>query len=352
MPQQLDKEIDAKNFSEASLSAWLQEHNVAPYRAGQIMRWIYHQRLMTFAEMTNLSRDLRTQLSDSMIISHLRPALIQTSCDETKKFLFRLEDGQSVESVLIPQKNHWTVCISSQVGCAMGCKFCFTGRNGFIRNLQPSEIVNQVCAIQDEMADPAQLTNIVLMGMGEPLANYQNVVRATEILTSMNGLQFANRRITISTAGLVPQIAALGRDTKVSLAVSLNAVDNEVRSELMPINKTYPIEVLLEACKEFPLPVKKMITFEYILIDNVNDQPQDAYKLAKLLGPIRAKINLIPFNPFEGCQLGRPSEQTVLAFQEILMSRNFTAIVRHSKGTDIMAACGQLRAADIESEAI
>ena len=254
-----------------------------------------------------------------------------------------LEDGNRIESVLIPEKSHWTLCISSQVGCAYGCRFCLTGRGGLVRNLTSAEIINQVWEIRKGLQGGMRLTNIVLMGMGEPLANYDNVLAALQILTANNGFQFSNRKITISTAGLVPRIEQLGRDITVNLAVSLNAADNEKRDYLMPINRKYPLEALMNACKVFPLPNRRMITFEYILIDGINDSPEEARHLAKILRPLRAKINLIPFNPFKESDFKRPPESVILAFQKILVDRHYTVRIRFSKGTDISAACGQLR---------
>jgi 23S rRNA (adenine2503-C2)-methyltransferase len=224
----------------------------------------------------------------------------------------------------------------------MGCKFCLTGRGGLVRNLEPSEIVNQVCAVQEDLQGPNPLTNIVLMGMGEPLANYKSVVQAIGTIAGNNGLQFSSRRVTLSTAGLAPRIDDLGWDVKVNLAVSLNAADNDTRSRLMPINRTYPIEMVLSACRRFPLPPRRTIMFEYVLIAGVNDTPSDAKRLARLLRPLRAKINLIPFNPYEGAEFERPEEGAILAFQEVLLNLHYTAIIRHSKGCDICAACGQL----------
>ena len=335
---------DIKSFTEESLVHWLGRYRIAPYRAGQILRWIYHRGVCSFSEMTDLSEDLRKFLSERLDISRLETEQIQTSKDGSRKYLFRLKDGEHIESVLIPEPGRWTLCISSQVGCGMRCKFCLTGRGGLARNLEPSEIVNQVCAVRDDLRDPGSLTNIVLMGMGEPLANYANVVQAIRTITANNGLQFSSRRVTLSTVGLVPRIYDLGRDVTVNLAVSLNAADNDTRNELMPINHTYPIEMLLSACRAFPLPPRRMITFEYVLIAGVNDSPRDAVRLARLLRPLRAKINLIPFNPYEGAEFKRPDEGATLTFQKVLIDRHYTAIIRHSKGADICAACGQLRA--------
>jgi len=335
---------DVKNLTQEAFTRWLEHHNVAAYRASQILRWIYHRNICSFSHMTDLSKGLRGWLASQLTISQLEPAQVQASADGSKKYLFRLKDGHHIESVLIPEPNHWTLCVSSQVGCAMGCKFCLTARGGLVRDLEPAEIVNQVCAVQNDLPQGTPLTNIVFMGMGEPLANYDSVIQAIGIITGNDGLQFSNRRVTLSTAGLVPRIEDLGQDITVNLAVSLNAADNKTRNQLMPINRTYPIEELLSACRGFPLPSRRMITFEYVLIAGVNDRPEDAKCLANILKPVRAKINLIPFNPFEGSPFKTPAEATILAFQQVLLDRHYTAIVRRSKGGDIHAACGQLRA--------
>jgi 23S rRNA (adenine2503-C2)-methyltransferase len=273
----------------------------------------------------------------------------EISTDGSVKYLFRLQDGKNIESVLIPEKDHYTLCISSQVGCAQGCRFCLTGQAGFGRNLTSGEIIAQIRDIQYEITKNRKpckpLTNIVFMGMGEPLANYRNVLAAIDIITDEQiGLRFSTRRVTLSTAGLVPRLYDLSRDTQVNLAVSLNAVDNETRSRLMPINKTYPLESLISACRNYPVQPRRRITFEYVLLKGLNDSPEDAKRLAELLRPIRAKINLIPFNEYAGSEFRRPDEPAVEIFRDILIKRNYTAIVRHSKGRDISAACGQLSA--------
>jgi 23S rRNA (adenine2503-C2)-methyltransferase len=337
--------IDIKEMSQDQLAAWLDEHGIAPYRAAQIRRWIYLHQADAFERMTNLTKEQRKLLRDHFSIDRLEPIRIEKSRDGSKKYLFKLPDGNLLESVLIPERGHYTLCISSQVGCALGCRFCFTGQGGLTRNLTSGEIIAQVRDIQKSLNDPGHLTNLVLMGMGEPLANYGNVVKAIETLTDNSlGLGFANRRITLSTSGLVDRLADLGRDTEVSLAISLNAADNKTRDWLMPINRKHPIERLLEACRRYPLKPHRRITFEYILLQGVNDSASDAHRLAKLLRPIKAKINLIPFNPFEGCDFRRPDESVIARFLQILLKSNYTAIIRRSKGEDISAACGQLGA--------
>jgi 23S rRNA (adenine2503-C2)-methyltransferase len=276
------------------------------------------------------------------MITALECVKTQESDDGTKKYLFRLQDGHLVESVLIPEKNHYTCCISSQVGCAMDCRFCLTAKQGLRRNLSPSEIIDQVIHVKRSIPNQDQVRNIVFMGMGEPLANFEAVKKATFILMNDDGLNFSKRRITLSTCGLVPGIERLGREMNIKLAVSLNAPDDEIRDVLMPVNKKYPLRELLEACRTFPLHKGERITFEYILIKEINDQEQHARDLAKLLAGIRSKINLIPLNSHKGSQMLPPSQETVLRFQDILLKRHYTAIVRQSRGHDILAACGQL----------
>jgi 23S rRNA (adenine2503-C2)-methyltransferase len=340
---------DIKELSEQDLILWLSRHDIKPYRAAQIQQWIYMCQKDCFGDMTNLSKDLRDLLTQHFTIDRLRIKTVQTSTDGSRKYLFELQDSNLIESVLIPEKNHFTLCVSSQVGCAQGCRFCRTAQTGLVRNLTQGEIIAQVRdliqRIDSDPGDPRRLTNIVFMGMGEPLANYKNLVSALQTITGNNtGLRISSRRITVSTAGLVPKLAALGQDTPINPAVSLNATDNETRSYLMPINRKYPIEELLEACRIYPLRSHGMMTVEYILIKGINDSQENAKRLSKLLKPIRAKINLIPFNEFEGGEFKRPDESVILDFQKILLDRNYTVIIRQSKGSDISAACGQLRA--------
>jgi 23S rRNA (adenine2503-C2)-methyltransferase len=332
-------------FTREQLVAWLIERDIATYRADQILKWIYMHQADSFDLMTNLSKDIRRLLAQHFDIGRLEAEKIETSRDGSRKYLFKLSDGKHIESVLIPERDHYTLCVSSQVGCAQGCLFCLTATGGFERNLTRAEIIAQVRDIKNELDDPEQLRNIVFMGMGEPLANYKNLVSALDTITDNDaGLRFATRRITVSTAGLATRFTALGRDTKVNLAISLNATDNDTRSRLMPINRNYSLEVLLKACRTFPLPAGRRITFEYILIKGLNDSEDDARRLARLLQPIRCKINLIPFNKHEGCDYERPPESDIQAFYKILFDKNYTVIIRRSKGQDISAACGQLRA--------
>jgi 23S rRNA (adenine2503-C2)-methyltransferase len=336
---------DILDISMDDLSLWFKTQGMQPYRARQVLKWIYTGQANGFSEMTNLGKDLRCLLDKDFYIGRLKLLRAATSADGSKKYLFKLLDGNHIETVLIPERNHYTLCISSQVGCAQGCKFCLTAHGGFIRNLTRSEIIAQVRDVGRLLPDPSSLTNIVIMGMGEPLANYENVVGAIQTLTDNDfGLKYAGRRITLSTVGWVPKLAALGRDTTVNLAVSLNAADDDTRNFLMPINRKHPIEELLEACRNYPLRPHRRITFEYILIKGVNDSADHAKRLAKRLRSLKTKINLIPFNEHGGCDFKRPDEAVILKFQEILINSHYTVIIRRSKGEDIYAACGQLRA--------
>ncbi|MDM8540831.1 23S rRNA (adenine(2503)-C(2))-methyltransferase RlmN [Desulfococcaceae bacterium HSG9] len=336
---------DIKNFSIDQIKTWLETNGVQVYRAGQIFNQIYLHQADDFNNMTNLSKELRRLLAQHYTISRLEKVKKSISKDGSEKYIFKLTDGNLIETVLIPEKNHATICISCQVGCALGCQFCRTAQNGFIRNLTSGEIIAQVRDIRQEMDNPQRLTNIVLMGMGEPLANYQNVVKAVNTLTDRHfGLQFASRRVTLSTAGIIPKIALLGHDTNVNLAISLNAADNDTRSRLMPVNRKYPLKELLNACRGFPLKPRRRITIEYVLIKGINASTADAHRLARLLRPLKVKINLIPYNEYGKNSFQRPEFDTIQAFREILVNHHYTVIIRHSKGRDISAACGQLRA--------
>jgi 23S rRNA (adenine2503-C2)-methyltransferase len=312
------------------------------YRARQIMKWLYTGGAASFSEMTTLARDFRIRMEGLARIAEPAIDRIQTSQDGTKKVLFRIEDGLFIESVLIPGRNHWTACISTQAGCAMGCRFCLTGRQGFRRNLLPSEITGQMTMLKRHTPEGPEIKNIVLMGMGEPLANYDNTLKAIRILTSDHGLGFSSRKVTVSTCGIAPWIVQLGKDVCVNLAISLNAPDDRRRDELMPVNRKYPLAELLRACRNYPMPGRRMLTFEYILMAGVNDSPADAEKLARLLRGLHCKLNLISFNEFPDSVYRTPTPETVSAFQQILLNHHYTAILRASHGRDILAACGQL----------
>jgi len=334
--------INLKGLDTQETEKWVEELGLEAFRGRQIRQWLFKRLASSFDEMTNLSGSLRALLKEKANINHLEKVRTQVSKDSTEKYLFRLNDGLHIESVLIPERGHYTLCISSQAGCAMGCAFCLTARQGLKRNLTPAEICDQVIQTKRAMKEPDRLTNIVFMGMGEPLANYQGVIRAIENMTAEDGMNFSHRKVTLSTCGLAPIIRRLGKNTTVNLAVSLNAADDESRDLLMPINRKYNLKTLISACRDFPLLNRRMITFEYILINGVNDRSQDALNLAKLLAGLRAKINLIPFNPSPNMELTRPSTERIMEFQDILIRKHFTAIIRKSKGMDISAACGQL----------
>ncbi|MBN2059365.1 MAG: 23S rRNA (adenine(2503)-C(2))-methyltransferase RlmN [Deltaproteobacteria bacterium] len=334
---------DLKGMSTPETEEWIRSLGMEPYRARQIRQWIFNRLACSFDGMTNLSTSLREMLKEEALLNRLETVRTQLSEDGTKKFLFRLHDNEHIESVLIPERDHYTICISSQAGCAMGCRFCLTGRQGFKRNLLSSEIIDQVITVKRSMDNPERLTNIVFMGMGEPLANYHNVLAAIQNIIAEDAMNFSHRKVTLSTCGLVPQIRKLGNDTTVNLAVSLNAGDDETRNFLMPINRQHNLKSLISACRDFPLPNRRMITFEYILIDNINDRPEDAIKLVDLLSGIRSKINLIPFNASPDLDMASPSMEKIMEFQDILIKNHFTAIIRKSKGRDISAACGQLK---------
>ncbi len=315
------------------------------YRSIQILRWLYQKGAQSFEEMTNLSKRFRQELSQVSFISNLHPLHMEQDRDGTKKFLFQLEDGNRIESVLIPDKARLTLCLSTQVGCAFGCRFCLTGKIGWKRDLMVSEILNQILAIRRILPGKTSITNIVLMGMGEPLANYKNTLKAIALMAHPDAFKFSSRRITLSTVGLLPELERLAKE-KISfrLAISLNASEEETRSYLMPVNRRYPLKKILALCKNFPLRPRTRITFEYVMVEGINDSSQDAKKLLRILRGIPSKVNLIPLNETPGIPFKKPSEEKVKQFQEILMEGGLTAIVRTSKGTEISAACGQLQA--------
>jgi len=341
---------DLKDMTLAQLTEFVQTLGLPSFRAGQIFSWLYRPSIVSFEQMTDIKKELRVSLGEQASFSRLEPAVIERSEDGTIKYGFLLADGAFIETVLIPEAGRNTLCVSSQVGCAMGCTFCLTGKMGFTRNLRPAEMVNQVAAvIEQQLAAGARgdlpekiISNLVFMGMGEPLANFDNLLTALSIVAEQRGLDFSERRITVSTCGLVPKIYELGKRTGVNLAVSLHSVDDELRSRLMPINRTYPLADLLQACREFPLPKRKRIMFEYILIKDVNDAPADAELLVKKLENIPCKINLLPYNKSSTLPFQRPADERIEAFQKILWDNGYTVLLRNSRGADISAACGQL----------
>ena len=338
------EKVDLKNLPPQDLKQFIASFGKERYRYIQILRWLYREGVHSIDEMTNLSKKFRQELKEVSTISSLRPLRTEEARDKTKKFLFRLENGNYIESVLIYDKSRLTLCVSTQVGCALGCRFCLTGKKGWKRDLLISEILNQILAVRETLKDGSSITNIVLMGMGEPLANYDNTLRAIELMVHPETFKFSSRKVTLSTAGLLPELERLSKE-KISfrLAISLNASDEETRDSLMPVNRRYPLKKLLEVCRNFPLRPRTRITFEYVLLGGINDAPQDAKRLVKLLRGIPSKINLIPLNEAPGIPFKKPSDDKVREFQEVLMKGGFTAIVRASKGAEISAACGQLQ---------
>ncbi|MDT8441872.1 MAG: 23S rRNA (adenine(2503)-C(2))-methyltransferase RlmN [Desulfuromonadales bacterium] len=332
--------VDLKELTPDELVAFLGGLGKERFRAGQVLRWIYPRGVTDFAAMTDLAKEFRAELASRAFISAWQPEAVEVSRDGTRKFLFRLADGQAVEAVLIPMEGERnTLCISTQAGCAMQCAFCLTGTFGLERNLTAGEIVNQVCSVRSQFP----VDNIVMMGMGEPLHNLDNVVRALQILYAEAGFNWSPRKVTLSTCGLTPQMRELGRRIRVNLAVSLNATSDEVRDRLMPVNRRYPLAELMAACRDYPLAPRQRITFEYILIRDINDSLADARRLVKLLHGIKAKVNLIPYNEHSGSDFKAPAAAALEAFQRYLLSRDIVAIRRASKGQDISAACGQLK---------
>jgi len=314
-----------------------------PFHARQVYRWIHKRAETDFERMTDLSRPLRARLRDQFTIS--TPAVVgdERSLDGTRKFVLQLADGRKIESVFIPDTPSMTFCISTQVGCAMSCGFCLTGKMGLVRNLTAGEIAGQVRVLASATALLDFPFNIVLMGMGEPLHNYDNTMKALRMLHAEQGLAVSPRRVTLSTVGIVPGLEQLAHEPLMpNLAISLHATTDEQRSMLVPPNTKYPLAQILDACRRFPLKKRSRITFEYVMLQHVNDSPEDARRLVRLLSGIKAKVNLIPLNPAPGIPFERPSEARVDRFAQILADRHITVSVRKSRGQDIRAACGQL----------
>jgi 23S rRNA (adenine2503-C2)-methyltransferase len=313
------------------------------YRARQIYAGIYRRRLRRWDDFTDLAKSLRDKLKENFAIEYPPVLRVFESKDGTRRYLFELSPGQRIETVFIPEVKRDTICISTQVGCAVGCRFCATGRLRMQRNLTTGEIVGQVLTLKDDREPEEKPLNIVIMGMGEPLNNYDNVMPAVRLMTDERGMSIPIRRVTLSTAGVVPGILRLAEEPDVpNLAISLNATTDPVRDQLVPINRKWNIESLLEACRRFPLKTRRYITFEYVLIDGVNDSLIDAHRLAKLLKGMKRKVNLIPLNAADSISLKPPSPERVLEFQKILIDRRITANIRRSRGSDIAAACGML----------
>ncbi|NPA54887.1 MAG: 23S rRNA (adenine(2503)-C(2))-methyltransferase RlmN [Epsilonproteobacteria bacterium] len=328
----------------------IDELDITPnFRKKQIFDWIYKKYVDDFEEMTNLPKELKAKLSKEFIINPLKIIRHEIASDQTEKFLFELSDKRTIETVLIKMKeDKYTVCVSSQVGCKVGCSFCLTAKDGFVRNLSVAEIVAQVLMMKKvkNFAQNKSL-NVVYMGMGEPLDNYDNVVKAIRIIQDEDGLNISPRRQTLSTSGIAPKITKLAKeDLGINLAISLHAVDDKLREELIPMNKAYNIQSVIDAVRQFPINKRKKVLFEYLVIDGVNDDKKSADKLVKLLNGIAAKVNLIYFNPYPGTTYKRPTTQKMEEFKNYLNKKGVICTIRQSKGMDISAACGQLRQKD------
>ena len=333
---------DIKELSRAELEQWCLDNGHTAFRARQILRWLYRHGTTSFADMSDVSVALRERLATVFSIGRLACVRTSAAADGTCKYLFGLADGRRIESVLIPAPGRQTLCISSQFGCAMGCTFCATARMRPVRNLSAGEIVGQVWEVQRELDADQQLTNVVFMGMGEPLANYDQVVKAIKVLTAEWGLNFSPRRVTVSTVGLVPQMQRLLHETRVNLTVSLSATTDELRARLMPVNSRYPLGQLLDACRSLPARSRRRLTFAYTMLAGVNDGLTDARRLVKLLHGIPAKVNLIPFNAFPGSDFASSPRSHIDCFRQLLLDKGVLATIRESRGQDVLAACGQL----------
>jgi 23S rRNA (adenine2503-C2)-methyltransferase len=335
--------IDLAELERPALEALLEAKGLERFRARQLFRWIYRRGIVEIAAMTDLPRDLRAALADEVTIATPHLEERERSSDGTEKFLFRLADGREIESVFIPDTPSMTFCISTQVGCAMACAFCLTGKMGLVRNLTAGEIVGQVRVLVDAVNLRGRRFNIVLMGMGEPLHNYDETMKALRILADAEGLAVSPRRVTLSTVGLLPALERLAHEPIMpNLAISLHGPTDAIRGELVPINKKYGVAEIIEACRRFPLKRRNRITFEYVLLAGVNDSVDDAKRLAKLVAGVKSKVNVIPLNEAAGIPFDRPSDEAIDRFAQVLADHHLTVSVRKSRGRDIRAACGQL----------
>ncbi len=345
---QTDETINLLNLSATAMERFVVELGEPKYRAQQLIQWIHHRGVTDFDAMSNLSKTFREKLHEVAIVKPLEVAFERASQDGTYKWLFRLEDGNAIETVYIPEKNRGTLCVSSQVGCGLNCSFCSTGKQGFNRNLTLAEIIGQLWGAVRTLAPEGldknhAITNVVFMGMGEPLLNYDIVLAAIDYMLSDLAYGLSKYRVTLSTSGLIPAMQQLKQDTPTALAVSLHAPNNELRNQLVPLNKKYPLEQLIPACREyFAGQPKRQVTFEYVMLDGVNDKIEHARQLVKLLKGVPCKVNLIPFNPFPGTRYTTSAPERVSAFQNTLMKAGVATWVRKTRGDDIEAACGQL----------
>lgn len=353
-----DGRINLVGLDRAELAETLAGLGEPAFRARQLFGWMYKRGATDFQAMSDMAKGLRAKLADGFALDRLQVVRQQDSFDGTKKWLARMEDGQEIESVHIPEEDRGTLCVSSQVGCTLTCKFCHTGTQRLVRNLEAAEIVGQVMLARDILedwgreGDDRQLTNIVMMGMGEPLYNFENVKRALKLVMDPEGIAISRRRITLSTAGVVPLMKRCGEELGVNLAVSLHAVTDELRDQIVPINKKYPVKELLDACREYPgVNNARRITFEYVMLKDVNDTPADARQLVRILKGIPAKMNLIPFNPWPGAPFECSTPEAIERFADILMENGYASPIRTPRGSDILAACGQLKSDSVRQRA-
>ena len=349
-----DGRTDLVGLTRDELIAELDRIGEKPFRAKQLWHWIYHQGATDFARMSTIAKPMQAKLAEHFIVGRPEPAVVQTSTDETRKWLFRFRDGQEAETVYIPDRHEdrGAVCISSQVGCTLACRFCHTGTQALVRNLGAAEIVGQFMAARDSYNEwpspkgetPRLLSTIVLMGMGEPLYNYENVAKAMTIVMDNEGIALSRRRITLSTSGVVPMMDRCGEELGVNLAVSLHAVRDDLRDEIVPLNRKYPIAELMAACRRYPAASNaRRITFEYVMLKGINDSEADARELVRLIAGLPAKVNLIPFNPWPGSPYETSTGAAIDRFSRIVMDAGFSSPVRTPRGRDILAACGQLK---------
>jgi len=345
-----DGRTDLVGLDRDELTAELAKIGAPAFRARQLWHWIYHRGATDFAAMTSLAKDFRKRLAESYVVGRPAAAVDRQSLDGTRKWLLRFADGEEAETVHIPEEDRGTLCVSSQIGCTLTCRFCHTGTQRLVRNLSAAEILGQVMLARDALGEwpsPPEgrlISNLVLMGMGEPLYNYDHVAKALRIVMDGEGIAISKRRITLSTAGVVPMIRRAGAELGVNLAVSLHAVNDELRDRIVPINKKYPIAELMAALRDYPgLSNARRITFEYVMLKGVNDSPADARALVRLIAGIPAKVNLIPFNPWPGAPFECSSDEAIAAFSDIVFDAGYASPVRTPRGRDIMAACGQLK---------
>lgn len=346
-------------LTKTELAAAIANLNLRPFRASQIWAQIYVRGVLNFAEMTDIAKQDREILAKNFTLTLPEITFDKTSHDGTRKFLIKFADNNEIEMVFIPEESRGTLCISSQIGCTLSCKFCHTGTQTLVRNLTPQEIIAQILiakkCLDDHDKSHPKLTNVVFMGMGEPFYNYENIKKSVEIMLDQKGLSFSKRRVTVSTSGLVPEIERAATELKTTLAISLHAGDDETRTKIMAINKRFPLHDLMSACQFYNQenPSQK-ITFEYVMLAGVNDSDQDAQNLAKLVKKYRlkAKFNLIPFNPWMSCGFEKSSNNRIHAFQKILQSHGLTAPIRKTRGDDVMAACGQLKSESLRQKQI